>query len=136
MCHSFTTSYILGCYSPVMLNVKMMLSLFLQTLPLIQPFSYSVRRGTWLSAYFRLYSDHSLWLQVPMLPLPPAHVDRSAALLGEYEGVARQIRSSCHQVALLDRIHSIKVPPPASRLTPSLPCQLRTADHHPLQCDA
>ncbi len=32
MCHSFTTSYILGCYSPVMLNVKMMLSLFLQTL--------------------------------------------------------------------------------------------------------
>lgn len=46
-----------------------------------------------------------------MLPLPPPHVERSAALLGEYESVARQIRQSCHQVALLDRIHSIKVPP-------------------------
>lgn len=61
---------------------------------------------------------------MPMLPLPPPHVERSAALLSEYESVARQIRQSCHQVALLDRIHSIKVPQPSLDLllTPTSLC--------------
>ena len=69
-------------------------------------------------------------VQVPMLPLPPPHVERSAALLGEYESVARQIRQSCHQVALLDRIHSIKVRPspffhPLADSSSSLPSTFR-----------
>lgn len=48
-------------------------------------------------------------LQVPMLPRPPPEVERNPTLLAEYDSVSRQIRQSCHQVALLDRVHNIKV---------------------------
>jgi hypothetical protein len=46
-----------------------------------------------------------------MLPLPPPDVERNAPALAEFESVTRQIRASCHQVALLDRVHNIKVRP-------------------------
>jgi hypothetical protein len=48
-------------------------------------------------------------LQIPQLPNPPPDVERNPTLLAEYESIAGQIKSSCHQVALLDRVHNIKV---------------------------
>jgi hypothetical protein len=55
-------------------------------------------------------SSAERWVvQVPMLPRPPPEVERNPTLLAEYESVSRQIRQSCHQVALLDRVHNIKV---------------------------
>ena len=50
-------------------------------------------------------------LQIPQLPNPPPDVERNPTLLAEYESIAGQIKSSCHQVALLDRVHNIKVRP-------------------------
>lgn len=50
-------------------------------------------------------------VQIPQLPNPPPDVERSPTLLAEYESIAGQIKSSCHQVALLDRVHNIKVCP-------------------------
>jgi len=48
-------------------------------------------------------------VQIPQLPNPPPDVERNPTLLAEYESIAGQIKSSCHQVALLDRVHNIKV---------------------------
>jgi hypothetical protein len=55
-------------------------------------------------------------LQIPQLPNPPPDVERNPTLLAEYESIAGQIKASCHQVALLDRVHNIKVRSPTHTL--------------------
>ena len=66
-----------------------------------------------------------------MLPLPPPDVERNAPALAEFESVTRQIRASCHQVALLDRVHNIKVRAVPTPL--SLPRQFNVDGVHMLQ---
>ena len=64
-------------------------------------------------------------LQIPQLPNPPPDVERNPTLLAEYESIAGQIKSSCHQVALLDRVHNIKVQPSSARPQQDVPCLYR-----------
>ena len=51
--------------------------------------------------------------QVPVLPVPPAEVERNPLAMAEFESVTGQIRNSFQHVALLDRVHNMKVPPAA-----------------------
>ena len=70
-----------------------------------------------------------------MLPYPPPDVERNPVLQAEYEAVAKQIRALCQQIALLDRVHSIKVaafhglsPAAALRRVQSLPQSIHTGN--------
>ena len=50
-----------------------------------------------------------------MLPVPPAEVERNPLAMAEFESVTGQIRNSFQHVALLDRVHNMKVrAPPAA----------------------